>query len=88
MESEPDESDESSEGLLRVREDDLCGFKDSSGTYVVKPLFDDAGKFSSGLARVMNHQQLWGYINTEGSIQISFQFDDARDFVNAGVSNR
>lgn len=87
IEPEEDESGEFEEGLFRVREDDLWGFQDSSRAFVVKPSFRDAGRFSNGLARVMNHQGLWGYIDRDGQVRILFGFNDARDFLIANAVN-
>jgi hypothetical protein len=87
IEPEEDENGEFEEVLFRVREDDLWGFQDFSRAFVVKPSFRDAGNFSNGLARVMNNQGLWGYIDRDGQVRIPFGFNDARDFLIANAVN-
>jgi WG containing repeat len=84
---EEDESGELEEGPFRVQEDDLWGFQDSSRAFVVKPSFRKAGKFSNHLARVMNQQGLWGYIDRDGQARIPFGFNDARDFLIVDAAN-
>lgn len=48
-------------------------------TLVVTPQFDDAGRFSEGLAPVLVCGQ-WGFIDTSGNIVITPQFDYAYHF--------
>ena len=47
------------------------------------------GQFKNGLAKVMNYNNLWGYIDTKGKEVIPCQFSKAYDFSEgmAAVSN-
>jgi hypothetical protein len=58
------------------------GYKDMSGTVVLKPQFADAGEFTEGLARVKpDAKGGWGYIDGSGTLVISPQYEAASDFV-------
>ena len=46
---------------------------------MVKPQFEDANPFSSGLARIREHG-LYGYADKSGSIRIAPQYKYAEDF--------
>ena len=45
----------------------------------ITPRFEDAGRFSEGLAPVKQNGK-WGYINEEGDVVIDFQYDRAYTF--------
>ena len=81
-----------SEGLAAVRPGAVLGgrshkvgYMDTTGGWAIKPEFDDAGRFSEGLAAVNragpHGRANWGYINKDGRIVIAYQFDDAKAFV-------
>lgn len=55
------------------------GFIDKTGTVVIEPVFDEAGPFSNGLARVAKGQD-WGYIDRNGGMVIPPQYEKASDF--------
>ena len=55
------------------------GFIDTKGEMVISPQFDEAGKFSEGLAAVFN-QCRWGYIDKTGAFVIKPQFKFALEF--------
>jgi hypothetical protein len=54
---------------VQKQENGKFGFIDSSGNYVIQPLFEDAMPFSEGLAAVRLNGR-WGYINTRGEMRI------------------
>jgi hypothetical protein len=56
------------------------GFIDKSGRIVIKPQFDEARSFSSGMAAIKMKDK-WGYINVEGVKKIQPRFDDVGPFV-------
>lgn len=45
-----------SEGLLAVRQDDLWGYIDTKGKWIIPPQFTEAGQFNEGLAIVSNSE--------------------------------
>lgn len=54
-----------SSGLYEVRINLKSGFMDREGRLVIRPMFDEVGFFSQGLAAA-RLQRLWGYIDTAG----------------------
>ena len=57
----------------------LWGFIDTKGNWVIKPQFQNAYRFTEGLAPVeMNGK--WGYVNQNGTIAIDPQFTEANYF--------
>lgn len=69
------------EGLAVVCLNNKCGFIDRSGNYVIPPIYDDAGSFSSkeGLAMVLSGGK-YGYIRKDGKFEINPFFDYASNF--------
>ena len=65
--------------LVRTYGSNKYGFIDRSGEILIPPTYQDAGKFSQGLAAVKKNGK-WGYIDRKGDIVIDFQFDDAKNF--------
>ncbi len=57
------------------------GFIDESGRWKIKPVYDEATGFYSGLATVRSGD-LWGYINNRGDYVIPPGFDHAAPFYN------
>lgn len=55
------------------------GFAGDDGEPVIEPRFENAWRFSNGLARVTTNDK-WGYIDRSGSFVIQPQFDLAWDF--------
>ncbi len=58
----------------------LWGYKSPDGTIVIDYQYQEAGKFSEGLARVMNSDGKWGYIDKCGNIILPFQWHFACAF--------
>ena len=58
---------------------DKWGFIDTLGQLVIKPVFDDVGHFSEGLAAV-NMNGRWGYIDQGGKLVINPVFKSAWAF--------
>jgi len=57
----------------------VYGIIDSSGTWVVEPLYSSASVFSEGLAAV-EYNEKWGYINSAGEFIADPVFTEAGDF--------
>ena len=55
------------------------GYIDSSGKIVIRPQFDDAWRFSEGLAPVLVDDK-WGFIDQTGTIVIAPQFFEVMPF--------
>jgi hypothetical protein len=81
VDTKEDPAFEKGSHLERAYRAGLWGFENESGKSVIPAIFQSAGEFSNGLARVANEGGLWGYINSEGEIVIPLQFLDCRDFV-------
>ena len=60
-------------------DDDMYGFVDSDGEWVIEPQFDDASDFCEGFACVCIDDE-WGYIKPDGSYLIKPKFDEVCDF--------
>lgn len=65
------------EGLAAIRVWHLAkfGFIDKTGKIVIQPIFDAAGDFSEGLARVKIGEK-WGFVDKTGKVVIEPQFED------------
>lgn len=57
----------------------VWGYIDTTGSFVINPLYDDTRDFSNGLAAV-NLDGKWGYINHEGKMVISNSYMTCGDF--------
>ena len=57
------------------------GFTDGNGKLKIEAKFDDAKKFTQGIAPAKLNGN-WGYINEMGNAVIDFQFEDAQAFTN------
>jgi hypothetical protein len=55
------------------------GYLDKAGRFCIKPQFNDAQRFSQGLAAVQIGWR-WGYINKAGTVVIKPQFDRVEPF--------
>ncbi len=68
-------------------ENELYGYINISGEYVVLPIYSEANKFANGLAAVKDPQtELWGYIDADGNYAIEPQFKDAYSFSDNGLA--
>lgn len=62
---------------------DKYGYIDASGTFVIRPQFQDAQGFREGMAAVAvgsAENRRWGYITPDGKFAMNPQFEDAEDF--------
>ena len=86
IEPEPDGVDRVlSEGLRKVRKDDLYGYADEAGEIVIDYQFPACGPFRFGLAPAMAPTGAWGFIDRRGTFVISAQFMQAKPFKAAGL---
>jgi len=67
----------------------LSGFITKDGVFRIKPKFTHVGDFRNGLAKTRNDKEdmpvgmgqgKWGFIDSDGDVVISCQFDQANDF--------
>ena len=65
--------------LLAVESNDLWGYVDNSGTFVINPQFENAYPFFNGLARVESDGKV-GYIATDGKYVVQPQYQAGSDF--------
>ncbi|MFN8295791.1 MAG: WG repeat-containing protein [Chitinophagales bacterium] len=59
------------------------GYKDNSGTTIIRPVYNKAQNFSEGLAAVYIEKEgkgLWGFIDEKGKMIIPFKYADVGDF--------
>lgn len=56
------------------------GLADTTGTILIKPIYEDLTYFSSNGLAVAKRNGKYGYINNKGDIIIDFKYDDARGF--------
>ncbi len=69
-----------SEGLAAAwTSENLWGFIDTSGNWVIPPAYSSLQSFSEGLAAV-EKDGAWGFINTQGEAVIEPTYDQVRDF--------
>lgn len=76
---EVDKREESSEGLMEVKNDDKGGYEDQNGKEVSLCLYEETRPFSEGLAAVKKDGK-WGYIDKTGKEIIPFIYDEALAF--------
>jgi hypothetical protein len=70
-----------SEGRAWVKSEGLFGYIDPAGKLVIPAIYESAGAFSGGLARVRERgSRFFGYINTAGEQVIPPKFALADDF--------
>ena len=63
-------------GLCMMKNGDFVGFIDVEEKFQIPPKFKKAYEFSdNGLSAVCNQNGKWGFIDTSGNVQISFDFD-------------
>jgi len=92
-----------SEGLAYIDINYKFGYINKAGDFVIEPQFDDADKFSEGLARIniggkwtsyssFCQGGYWGFIDKSGDIIIQPQYHTAESFINGiakvGVSGK
>jgi len=65
--------------LHRIRQNDRCGFADSSEAVVIAPQYSDCGDFAEGLAPVRVEDK-WGYVDEKGETAIAPRFEAAESF--------
>lgn len=68
-----------SENCLAVKKEGKWGYIDSTGKWIIPPIYEDAYPFSEGYAIVSKNKK-YGYVDTNGNIKIQFQFDSAKPF--------
>ena len=56
------------------------GLADTTGTILIKPIYEDLTYFSSNGLALAKSNGKYGYINNKGDIVIDFKYDDARGF--------
>ena len=67
--------------LLAWDDNQLAGYIDIHGNWVIAPKYTRAQKFDEGLAPVFDPESnKWGYINTKGEWEIEPAFSDAESF--------
>ena len=62
--------------MIAVQQGGVWGFADLKGNVVIKPQYQCAKSFSNGYAAVMNEEELWGCIISDGTLVIDYRFYD------------
>lgn len=76
--ADTDTPDSTGESWLLYEENGLYGYKNRSGKVMIKAQFDDAEKFSKGIAKVYNKKKdACAYIDTAGKLLTPFKYYDA-----------
>jgi hypothetical protein len=72
--------------LIPFEKDQQWGYKTASGTVVIPPKFEIAGRFANGIAAVCCDGG-WAYINPGGRVVIRpYVFDNGPDYFRQGVA--
>lgn len=71
--------------LLAVKKNGKWGFADLDGKLVIKPQYEDAKSFSSGMAAVCR-DGLWGYIDENNTVCIDFIFLSCSNMTEQGTA--
>jgi hypothetical protein len=75
-----DDCEDFTEGRGIVKLNNDYGCLDASGKCVVEPQFKYMGQYSHGLSHTALDDRQWGFIDLDGSMAISFKFEDATPF--------
>lgn len=67
------------ENLAPVKKNKKWGFIDTTGNFIIEPVFEEVDYFSEGLAAV-KYKGKWGYILTSGEWYVNPVFDFAKKF--------
>lgn len=73
-------------GLAALKVNELYGYVDKKGFWVIEPKFKSAKEFSEGLAAVRTLDNLVGYIDTNGEWVITPQFLTGGEFI-SGIAH-
>lgn len=65
--------------LILVNDDDLIGFTDTAGKYLIQPIYDEATTFKEGLAVVIKNDSVF-FINKENQNVFNAFYNDAFSF--------
>jgi len=68
-----------------ARKNDLLGFIDNKGEWLIEPKFVKVRAMKYGLAPVYNGK-LWGYVNEAGEMKIDYKYPDAEVFSESGLA--
>lgn len=77
------------EGLIAVPKNDKYGFVDVNGNLVIPYSYDDAMKFSDGLApvaKIIDGEEKWGFIDKTGELKIEYQYEDVLSGFSNGIA--
>lgn len=76
-----DEADIFSSGIAAVKVDDMWGYIDKSGSYIIEPSLEKAVRFSEGLAPMVSQDNgKIGFIDSRGKFVIEPRFDGSNNF--------
>jgi len=67
--------------LIPAKMNDKWGFIDTSGTWIIRPVYDSCEPFSEGMSLVSEDNKL-GFINSRGMLTILPEYEDAESFTN------
>jgi hypothetical protein len=67
-------------GLMRVQQNNLWGFLDSTGKVVLSPLYKEIRKHADGFYACKNDSDKYGFIDKKGKITIPFEYEDVKYF--------
>lgn len=71
--------------LTYAEKNDLIGFVDKKGTWVIPPTFEKAKAFSNGLAPAYDGEN-WGFVDESGKFVIAPQYEDVIPFSEDGLA--
>lgn len=66
-----------SQQVAKVKQNDIFGYLNKDGSWLIKPQYIKAGNFSNGVAPVFNGEK-WGFIN--GNLLADTWFQGAEKF--------
>ncbi len=77
-----DRGSDENDVLIIKTTDDLYGFVNQKGDWIVQPQYEYMSRFEDGIALVERNNK-WGYINKLGQEILPIQYDGAHDFKNS-----
>ena len=76
----------SANNLFPLKQDGKYGFIDKTGTWIIKPKYDEADNFNSKEFAKIRLNQKWGFIDKSGKISVKPIYDEVYNFTEDGLS--
>jgi len=76
----------SANNLFILKENNMYGYIDINGTWIIKPTYKEASDFSNGNLAKIKLNNKWGFINKLGKVIVKPIYDDVYNFTKEGLA--